>query len=234
MFPRAANADPVAEAPASEVQAGPIEAPARPTTAWANPITFTSAAKHANDETDVGAGETEVTKSDTAAPKSETKTRAEQAIAFLREKGPLSSKDLCEAMGIDPHVGISPYVAQAVKNGSIRRDNGRYFLPDQEASLVAQKKSPAKDAAPAPAKPAAVKKASKPAEAAVKPGSDAVDPIDTDVKPYPRVADFTLGIGGVVLIRWLNGSVTLQRRGMEFELTRDEARLLTMYVDLCK
>lgn len=246
MFPRAAEMT-AGEAIAPEVQAAPAEAPARPTTAWANPITFTQAAKPADAETKLDDGGSKASKDATKTSKNETTgakhgktTRAEQAIASLREKGPLSSKDLCEAMGIDAEVGISPYITQALKNGSIRRDRGRYFLPGQEASLPAP---PAESACATPEnkaneKPAAA--ASKPAttvkaaDNAVKSDAGVVKPTGRDVKPYPREVDFTLGVGGAVLTRWLNGSVTLQRHDVVIELTRDEARLFAMCVDLCK
>ncbi|CAG9194014.1 conserved hypothetical protein [Paraburkholderia caribensis] len=236
MFPRATDANVSVEEVAATVQLPSAEAPARPSTAWANPITFTQATRPADAETNVDPGETKASKDVPKASKSETgaakhgkTTRAEQAIASLREKGPLSSKDLCEAMGIDAEVGISPYITQALKNGSIRRDRGRYFLPGQEASLPAAKESLSTEPAPtAPTKNANAKSALSSEPTA------AVKPTGADVKPYPRVADFTLGVGGTVLTRWLNGSVTLQRHDVVIELTRDEARLFAMCVDLCK
>ncbi|BCF88713.1 hypothetical protein [Paraburkholderia largidicola] len=236
MFPRAADANVSVEEVAPAMQLPSAEAPARPSTAWANPITFTQATKPADAETNVDAGETKASKDVPKASKNETggakhgkTTRAEQAIASLREKGPLSSKDLCETMGIDAEVGISPYITQALKNGSIRRDRGRYFLPGQEASLPAAKESLSRESAPA----APTKKANAKPALSSEP-EKAVNSVDTDVKPDPRVADFTLGVGDAVLTHWLDGSVSLQRGATVLELSREQTRLLTMFVDLCK
>ncbi|SIT43741.1 hypothetical protein BN2476_350267 [Paraburkholderia piptadeniae] len=225
MFPRVADMAMNPEAIAAEQQPVNGEPPARPSTAWANPVSsLKHAAKPAADETKVKGGEPEAPKTGTVAPKSETKTRAEQAIACLRLKGPLPSKALCESMGLDTEVGISPYIAAALKRGEIVRDRGHYFLPGQEASLPAPKEPPQ----PKPAKKADAPRAMSSEQPA------AVKPVDEDVKSDPRVADFTLGIGDAVLTHWLDGSVTLQRGAAVLELAREQTRMLTMFVALCK
>jgi hypothetical protein len=225
MFPQVAASSEVTDAPASVGPSAQAAEPPRPANAWANPVsTFKRAEPPADVETTDGKDEPSAPQRETNGSKRETKTRAEQAIACLRLKGPLTSKALCESMGLDTEVGISPYIAASLKRGEILRDRGHYFLPGQEAIIPAPKE-------PAQSKPP--KKASaSPAASSEPPAS--VRPVDVDVKADPRVADFTLGVGDAALTHWLDGSVTLRRGASVLELACEQTRMLTMFVELCK
>jgi len=232
MFPVGAGAGTAAalasEAPvATDADVGGIASTPSPADPWANPI---SALQKRADKPYIPAG----------------KTRADQAITYLRENGPCDGATLCKALGVNSHGGISPFIAKALKDGRIVRADGKYAVGGEApADSVA---APALTAAPVTV--AAETKSELPAiahfEAATaivarKPKaqrrpspapSAAADP--EPAKPTGRKPEFVVFVGDVQLLSWPEGDITIQTDSSAIELKPVHFRALMTLVELRK
>jgi hypothetical protein len=52
----------------------------------------------------------------------------DKAVAFLRERGPARSDEICKAIGLESESGIAPFIRARLKHGQIVRDGRRYAL----------------------------------------------------------------------------------------------------------
>lgn len=104
------------------------------------------------------------TPADAGADGAKRQSRIDQVIAFLREKGPSTSGQICKGVGLASSAGIAPYVAAALKDGRIARVDGKYCVgvgsdvgskeAAPSATDAAQAPAPAQPTVPTPAAPA--------------------------------------------------------------------------------
>lgn len=211
MFPGAGEAVAIASVDGAKpiVNGTPAPETAAPSSPWANPVERLHSA----------AG----IKPAEPARKEKRLSRSEQAIAYLRENGPSTSKQLLTALGIESKAGITPFIEPGLRRGEIVKDGNHYALPCQLVGHL-----PASEPEPASAPP----------ETHVAP--EAPVPVEEQIKtdaPAPTIApvrkpDFTLSADETLVIAWPDGSVTVQRGGVFVELTPNEARLLRAFVGL--
>lgn len=238
MFPIGAGGSsaPASEAPvATDADVGGIAATPAPTDPWANPM---SALQKRGDKPYIPAG----------------KTRADQAITYLREHGPSDGATLCKALGITSTGGISPFIAAALKDGRIARVDGKYSIGSEApvAAAAAPAPTPAPAPAPVPVPDVAEAKAELPAiahfEAATAivarkpktPRQAAPSPTlapcsDTEpAKPTGRKPEFVVFVGDVQLLSWPEGDITIQTDSSTVELKPAHFRALMTLVELRK
>jgi hypothetical protein len=231
MFPAGA-ASSVAEsaAPAvTDADVGGIAATPAPSDPWANPL---SALQKRGDKPYIPAG----------------KTRVDQVITYLRQNGPSDGATLCKALGITSSGGISPFIANALKDGRIARVDGKYSIgSERPAASVA---SPVPAPAPPPAPDVAEPKAELPAIAhfeattaivARKPKvtrpvapAPAPSPAAEPTKPAGRKPEFVVFVGDIQLLSWPEGDITIQTEACTVDLKREQFRALTALVELRK
>jgi len=229
MFPAGA-ASSVAESGAAVVtdaDVGGIAATPAPSDPWANPL---SALQKRGDKPYIPAG----------------KTRADQAITYLREKGPSDGAALCKALGITSTGGISPFIANALKDGRIVRVDGKYSVGSETPGASLAAPAPA----PAPAPDIAEPKVELPAIAHFEattaivarkpkatrpvPSTPAPSPAPEPTKPAGRKPEFVVFVGDIQLLSWPEGDITIQTEACSVDLKREQFRALTALVELRK
>ena len=52
----------------------------------------------------------------------------DKAVAYLRERGPARSDEICKAIGLESESGIAPFIRARLKHGQIIRDGRLYAL----------------------------------------------------------------------------------------------------------
>ena len=52
----------------------------------------------------------------------------DKAVAYLRERGPARSDEICKAIGLESESGIAPFIRARLKHGQIVRDGRCYAL----------------------------------------------------------------------------------------------------------
>lgn len=52
----------------------------------------------------------------------------DKAVAYLRERGPARSDEICKAIGLESEAGIAPFIRARLKHGQIVRDGRCYAL----------------------------------------------------------------------------------------------------------
>lgn len=232
MFPvgAAAGEAPVSEASAAtDADVGGIDAAPAPVDPWANPITTL---QKRGDKPYIPAG----------------KTRADQAIRYLRENGPSEGGAICKALGITSSGGLSPFIAGALKDGRIVRADGKYSIGSAAPATAAEAPSPT----PAPVPAVAEAKADLPAIAHFEAATAIVarkpkaqrqaapaptpaphgDPEPTKVTG--RKPEFVLFVGDVQLLSWPQGDITIQTDENTIELKPEHFRALMTLVELRK
>jgi hypothetical protein len=60
-------------------------------------------------------------------------TWGDKVYTYLREHGPATSKEICEAVGLDAPHGVGSYIATRVRIGQVVRNGYRYAIPNERA-----------------------------------------------------------------------------------------------------
>lgn len=184
-----------------------------PSSAWANPAS--SLQRFTQD------------RAPEAAESSRKPTHSDRAIAFLRENGPASARQLCAHLGVDGKAGVTPFITGAMRAGEIRREGKLYLLRDQTVASNS----------PDPDVHVHLGAGEENREVTTLPD---MSPLP-EPKPAPareekalRSPDFTLTVGDAMPLSWADGAVTIQRVGSFVELNASQARMLAMFSELRK
>lgn len=56
----------------------------------------------------------------------------DKVVAYLRERGPARSDEICKAIGLESVSGVTPFIRARLKHGQIVRDGRRFALAGDE------------------------------------------------------------------------------------------------------